>query len=86
MQHPFPEVKWTAKNRKEKEEQRDEEWEKAWSKYERSLNQAEEKQDIEEMHRLWCKAAVQMLKVITETEGLKKFSNAGKKNTGCNFQ
>ena len=43
LQHPFPEAKWTAKNRKEKGEQRDEEWAKAWSISERRFNQAEEK-------------------------------------------
>ena len=78
LQPPFSEVKWTAKHRKEKGEQRDEEWTKAWSRSERRFSQAEEKQDVEEMHRLWCKVAVQTLKAVTETEGLKKFSNAGK--------
>ena len=31
------------------------------------------------MHRLWCKATVQMLKAITETEGLMKFKHAEKR-------
>ena len=85
LQHPFPKVKWTAKNRKEKEEQRNEEWNKAWNKYERRFNQAEQKQEVEEMHRLRCKAAVQMLKAITETEGLGKFSKAEKRAQVATF-
>ena len=62
LQPPFPEVKWTAKNRKENEEKRDEAWKSAWKEVERKFNRAEERFDVEEMHRLWCKAAVKMLK------------------------
>ena len=51
LQPPFPDIKWTAKNGKEKGEQRDEEWNQAWSEIEKKFNQAEEKEDVEEMHK-----------------------------------
>ena len=68
LPHPFPEVKWTARNRKDKGKERDETWKKAWSDVERKFRKAEEKKDVEGMHRWWCKAAVETLKVITETK------------------
>ena len=79
LPHPFPELKRTAKNRKEKEEERNEAWQKAWSNVSRKFSKAEERNDVEEMHRLWCKAAVQMLKIVTDTEGLMKFKQAEKR-------
>ena len=51
LQHHIPEVKWTAKNRKEKEA-KNEALKKAWGKIERDSAKAEEQFDVEEMHRL----------------------------------
>ena len=85
LPHPFPELKWKAKKRKEKEEERDEAWKKAWSNVSRKFSKAEERKDVEEMHRLWCKAAVHMLKIVTDTEGLMKFKQAEKRTYTANM-
>ena len=47
LPHPFPELKWTAKKRKEKEKERDEAWQKAWGEVSRRFRDAEEKLDVE---------------------------------------
>lgn len=72
MQPPFPEAKWAAKDRKGKEQEIDKAWQTAWSEVGRKFCNAEERLDVEEMHRLWCKAAVQTLRAITDTEGANK--------------
>ena len=46
---------------------------------ERNFDKAEERKDVEEMHRLWCKAAVQTLRITTNTVGVRKYKNAEKR-------
>ena len=48
---PFLDLNWTAKNRKEKEKERDEAWQQAWSKVSRKFKEAEEKLDVEKCTR-----------------------------------
>ena len=68
MQAPFPEQKRSKNDRKDKEHQRDQEWNKAWATVTRRFAAAEARQDVEEFHRLWCIAATKMLRAITDTE------------------
>ena len=85
LQPPFPEVKWTATNRIENEEKRDEAWNNAWAEIERKFCNAERRLDVEEMHRLWCKAAVKMLRAITDTTSAPKFRHVEKKQRWQNL-
>ena len=46
MQHHFPEIKWAAENRKGKEKERGEAWQKVWNSVNRKFNKAEDQSDI----------------------------------------
>ena len=85
LPHSFPEMKWTAKHRKGKEKERDEAWQKAWSEVSRKFDNAEQRQDVEQMHKLWCKATVQMLKEITNTQGQANYKHAEKRANTANM-
>ena len=81
MQATFPDVKWAAKTCKDKEKERGEAWQNAWVEVAWKFIKAEERQDIEEMHRLRCVASVWTLKIVTDTEGLKKYKHAEKRSS-----
>ena len=56
--------------------QRDEAWSQSWHTVKARIQRAEWRGDIETMHRLWCRAATDTLKIVTETENHCKYNKA----------
>ena len=79
MEPPFPEMQWHPKDKRQKEHHRDEAWNQAWSEVEARFSKAENYHNIEAMHALWCKAAVAMLKEVTEVQHDNKYRKAARR-------
>ena len=70
-QPPCPEIKWPRAEQVEKEQERDTAWLKAWNKIVWQFNRAECEHDVEQMHKLWNRAAAETSRVATGMDATK---------------